>query len=802
MEDPSSAQEAHYEQLIEALPGSYLLFRADPPLYSVVAASPKHFEHAGTTKEFLIGKSIFDAYPANPDDPSDTGPAMLRASLDRVLDLKAPDRLPVQRYDVQNESGEFVERHWRVESRPVFSTSGDIRYILHCSEDITDQIKAIHLEEKIRGLEVLNSIFNQMPVPFMLLTGPTHVIEVVNTPMKTLLAADSEISGQPLLEALPGLVQQSFLGMIKSVLDTAQPRHLFESDLKLVKTDTSPAEYYNYFVHPFRDMNNRTITGVIVMAFDVTERVLLKRQVELKTAVARELHEKLSSYLDAVPQIVWTNKPNGETDFYNQQWFRFTGLTFEQSKEWGWKQIVHPEDFEHTMTTYQNELKNGIELTIENRLRRFDGSYRWHLNRSIPIKDTIGNIRFWIGTSTDIHDRKIAEQRLKESEKSFRQLADDSPMFVFILDIATTPVVSYWNKTWLEYTGQPEDQSLGNAWNECVHPDDIAIAVEHYSKGFDNHGSYVIPAVRIRRHDGVYRWHSFKGNPRYHNDGTFNGYIGVGFDIHEQKISEERLEELVHLRTIELERTNENLVRSNRSLEEFAHAASHDLKEPVRKIRYYSEQLKDELAGKLSPSQEQSFSRIEKATDRMTNLINDLLSYSEANQTPDNLEDVDLNEKLARVMDDLDLEIANKKAVIRSGKLPMFRGNRRQLQQVFQNLLSNALKYSADNMPPEITITATRVIENGKPYHQIAFRDNGIGFEQEYAERVFKMFIRLHKKTQYSGTGVGLSIVRRVLENHHGFIRVESSPGQGSTFFVYLPVTEGLQRGDNRSPTE
>ena len=140
-------------------------------------------------------------------------------------------------------------------------------------------------------------------------------------------------------------------------------------------------------------------------------------------------------------------------------------------------------------------------------------------------------------------------------------------------------------------------------------------------------------------------------------------------------------------------------------------------------------------------------------------------------------------------LEDLELDIAEKKATIHVGHLPVINGYRRQLQQVFQNLIGNALKYSKKDEPPVININSKEILEKGKPYHAISIQDNGIGFEQEFAEKIFQMFTRLHGRAEYVGTGVGLAIVKKVVENHNGFIRVESIPGKGSTFFVYLPVT-------------
>jgi signal transduction histidine kinase len=154
---------------------------------------------------------------------------------------------------------------------------------------------------------------------------------------------------------------------------------------------------------------------------------------------------------------------------------------------------------------------------------------------------------------------------------------------------------------------------------------------------------------------------------------------------------------------------------------------------------------------------------------------------------------VDLNQKIQRVLEDLELDIHEKKATVQVGSLPVINGYRRQLQQVFQNLIGNALKYSKKNELPVIRIQSKEVEEKGQSYHLISIEDNGIGFEQEFAEKIFQMFTRLHGRSEYAGTGVGLAIVKKVVENHNGFIRVESTPGKGSTFFVYLPAVPGAR---------
>jgi signal transduction histidine kinase len=253
---------------------------------------------------------------------------------------------------------------------------------------------------------------------------------------------------------------------------------------------------------------------------------------------------------------------------------------------------------------------------------------------------------------------------------------------------------------------------------------------------------------------------------------------------------------------LQQERLVKELRRSNQSLEDFAHAASHDMKEPLRKIRTFADRLKHRLIDRLDEADAGLIHRIETAAERMQLLVDDLLEFSHVSERPQETELINLNEKIDRVLFDLDLPIEEKGARIDVGELPTIKGNRRQLQQLLYNLIGNALKYSKPDTPPEIRIHS-RLVKGSEAatlmnipidrenatYHLVEITDNGIGFEQEYAEQIFGMFQRLHGKAEYSGTGVGLSIARKVVENHNGYIRATSELGKGATFRVLFPVS-------------
>ncbi|HVG12626.1 MAG TPA: ATP-binding protein [Flavisolibacter sp.] len=249
----------------------------------------------------------------------------------------------------------------------------------------------------------------------------------------------------------------------------------------------------------------------------------------------------------------------------------------------------------------------------------------------------------------------------------------------------------------------------------------------------------------------------------------------------------------------ELEQTVEELKRTNKNLEDFAYAASHDLKEPIRKIQFFAEKIRNEYGELFDERGSKTFERLQAAAERMKLLVNDLLEYSQVDQGTQDMEEVQLSAVLQGVMDDLELLIQEKGAVVEIAPLPMIRGNALQLQQLFQNLLGNALKYHKENLPPRVQVTSRLLSgkQTGLPipteaqkqyFYLVEVSDNGIGFEQKDAERIFNVFTRLHGNTEYKGSGVGLSIVRKVVEHHKGYIKAVSAPGTGAVFQIFLPA--------------
>jgi PAS domain S-box-containing protein len=275
--------------------------------------------------------------------------------------------------------------------------------------------------------------------------------------------------------------------------------------------------------------------------------------------------------------------------------------------------------------------------------------------------------------------------------------------------------------------------------------------------------------IIVERPDGERRHVLPSPQPVFNEKGELVGALNTLLDVTQHKKNQELAEKLR---------------ASNEQLEQFAYAASHDLQEPLRKIQTFVN-LIGQKPGQVDPSIEKYLQKISEASNRMSQLIEALLQYTRFTKSGELSQATDLNEVVHSVLDDLDLLVQQKEALIRVGRLPIIRAVPAQMNQLFYNLFNNALKFSKENVRPEISLSATVT-----PMHvQVVLSDNGIGFEQQYAEKIFGMFERLNDKYSYPGTGIGLSLCRKVVENHKGSIWAESEKDKGTTFYIQFPAS-------------
>ncbi|MCE6991954.1 ATP-binding protein [Dyadobacter sp. CY323] len=287
---------------------------------------------------------------------------------------------------------------------------------------------------------------------------------------------------------------------------------------------------------------------------------------------------------------------------------------------------------------------------------------------------------------------------------------------------------------------------------------------------------------RIKANDGSTRWVRTSGNPVYNELGEAFKIVGITLDITEQKEFSDELSRQVAGQTTELQRSNEDLLQ-------FAHVTSHDLKEPIRKIRIFANRIQEELGDDLPEKGIRYLEKIQNASSRVMSMIESVLEYSQLNASQPHVESIDLNKIILDVESDLEVLIQEKKAILYKDPLPSIEGYSVLIYQLFYNILNNALKFSKASVVPEIRITH-QLIEQPVPGIVVTIEDNGIGFDNEYQSRIFTTFARLNSKDDYPGTGLGLALCKKIVERHHGSLSATGEVDRGAIFTITLPIRQ------------
>jgi two-component system, chemotaxis family, CheB/CheR fusion protein len=394
----------------------------------------------------------------------------------------------------------------------------------------------------------------------------------------------------------------------------------------------------------------------------------------------------------------------------------------------------------------------------------------------------------------DITEHRQAERIMAEREIWFRNMADNAPVMIWVSGLDKKR--NFFNKTWTDFTGQDLRKENIESWKAAIHKEDIEAYMNLYDIRFQERQTFQTE-YRLRRKDGEYRWTMDIAKPTYSASGAFLGYIGSCTEIHDKKLLHDELEKRVATRTNELEEINKELQRSNRELQQFAYVASHDLQEPLRKIMTFADRM-DAFKEQFPEQGKVYLEKIAESSKRMARLIDDLLNYSRISREEGKFQRTDLNKIVSEVLLDFEVIIKEKNAIINIQQLPIFQAIPLQMEQLFHNLFSNAFKFSRDKVGPEINITYRNVpqeetakrkeLDPTAEYFEIVFKDNGIGFPLEFAQQIFVIFQRLNDRKHYPGTGIGLALCEKIVQNHDGEIFAQSHEFQGAEFHVILPL--------------
>jgi PAS domain S-box-containing protein len=409
-----------------------------------------------------------------------------------------------------------------------------------------------------------------------------------------------------------------------------------------------------------------------------------------------------------------------------------------------------------------------------------------------PLRESDNSISGIKITLIDVTEKVEARKKIEESERRFRSLTESIPQLIWETDENGNALFA--SGKWLEYTGvEPKG---AEEWRAVLHPDDIEENARIWNHSLTTGALYKCD-VRVRGKDGHYRWHSVIGEPIYNKENKIIKWVGAFTDIHTDRAFTHELEKQVAERTRELEQNNIDLAKMNKELQSFAYISSHDLQEPLRKIQTFATQIMEREFDRLSEHGKDKFRKMQNSAQRMQTLINDLLTFSRTNIQERKFEMASISSIIDEVKEDLGEVLDQKQAKILVDEKGEVNIIPFQFRQLMYNLLSNSLKFSKTDLAPVITIKSEikpaslldyDKLTANKNYYHIRVSDNGIGFEQQYNEKIFEVFQRLHGRSDYSGTGIGLAIVKKIVENHHGLITARGEVDKGATFDIYIPV--------------
>ena len=540
-----------------------------------------------------------------------------------------------------------------------------------------------------------------------------------------------------------------------------------------------------------RYQDDKTFTGYVSSCFDITE---LK---ETQDALKKSEQRFRNLILQSPVAMVILRGPEHRIEMANTM----------VEKRWGCGQVDFTnktmEDlFPVLRQENHNNLLNNVYKTGQS-FREYESEVYFEENNGFktcyfdfeyaPLFENDGSVSGIIATINDVTEYVEARQKIEKSEQKFKMLANSMPQFAWTSDIHGN--LNYYNRSVFDYSGLTIEQINADGWLQIVHPDDREANINFWTEAITT-GKDFLFEHRFRRHDGEYRWQLSRAIPQKDEMGIIQMWVGTSTDIQDQKTFANELEKQVSERTKQIAQNNVELEKMNKELQSFAYISSHDLQEPLRKIQIFSSQIMENELDNLSDSGKDKFARMQTAAKRMQTLIEDLLTYSRTGTAERSFETLNIKKIIEDVKDEIQDELLQKNATIELigennlNIIPF------QFRQLIHNLISNSLKFTRLNQSPYIIIKS-RVLKGidlgneklvaDENYCHISFSDNGIGFESQYNERIFEVFQRLHGIKEYKGTGIGLAIVKKIVDNHSGIITAQGDIDNGATFDIYLP---------------
>jgi PAS domain S-box-containing protein len=793
---------------------------------AIDAAGAGSFRLISATGEFIYSPTLKRLFTGTPDGILSHDAFMVHVHPEDVAIREQAHELALRTGQLFYE----IRVVWEDKSVHWMRTSGTYEYdaagtplaLSGIVEDITEYKTSRVAVEKSELLS--RTVFENSPVAKIITIGNELRIEALNKRMLEIIGLDSrELIGRPIAEALPALESSNLLKLLRDVQYSGNLVEISEEGFENFNPALPGITHFQHRHSPLRNESG-DIYGVISTWIDISREVTL-REAEKKYRDALESSEaRFRSLVEEAPiATCLLVGPEMRIEVANEMmqraWGKNASVIGKPLAEAIPELVGQP--FLDILDEVYRSGKPYV-ATADKALLEVDGvleTYYYNFTYK-PLFDGQGNVYAIMNMAVDVTEAVNARLRLEEARTALVNAIDLAELGTWSLDISTGRIqVSDRMLSWFGLTA--EEAMLGEAVDAIAEQDRDRVNAAILAASQPGAGIYSEEYTIVDKRTRQKRIIHAQGKAVVDENGIPLRLDGTARDISLEREVQTALEQLVQQRTEELAATNEELqstneellvtneelaeanerlIHSNEELAQYAYVASHDLQEPLRKIRVFSgmlNQSKDMQRGDL-----ELLGKISNSAERMSLLIRDLLEFSRLLNSESTMTLVDLGDVATAIRNDFELRIQEKNALVTIDRLPTVEAVSLQMNQLFYNLIGNALKFIAAERRPEIRISAVPLSNaetaiyvskpmHGVRYHKISFSDNGIGFEPQYNEQIFEVFKRLHGRDIYPGSGIGLALCRRIVNNHNGILYAESTPGAGSSFHIILPGRQG-----------